>query len=47
MKTLSRSDIIMTRPGSIEEYQRFPATMLGWGLLPEQIDVDCHHLKSV
>ena len=35
MKTLSRSDIIMTRPGSMEEYQRFPATMLGWGLLPE------------
>ena len=35
MKTLSRSDVVMTRPGSMQEYTRFPATMLGWGLLPE------------
>ena len=33
--SLKRSDVIITRPGTMEEYTRFRATALGWGFLPE------------
>ena len=33
--SLKRSDVIITRPGTMEEYRRFRATALGWGFLPE------------
>lgn len=32
---LERSDVVITRPGTMEEYRRFRATALGWGFLPE------------
>lgn len=33
--SLKRSDVVITRPGTMEEYRRFRATVLGWGFLPE------------
>lgn len=33
--TLKRSDVVITRPGTMEEFRRFRATVLGWGFLPE------------
>jgi hypothetical protein len=33
--SLKRSDVVITRPGTMEEYQRYRATALGWGFLPE------------
>lgn len=33
--SLKRSDVVITRPGTMEEYKRFRATALGWGFLPE------------
>ena len=33
--TLKRSDVLITRPCSMEDYRRYRATALGWGFLPE------------
>lgn len=33
--SLKRSDVVITRPCSMEDYKRFRATALGWGFLPE------------
>lgn len=33
--TLKRSDVLITRPCSMEVYRRYRATGLGWGFLPE------------
>ncbi len=33
--TLKRSDVLITRPCSMEDYQRYRATALAWGFLPE------------
>ena len=33
--TLKRSDVLMTRPCSMEDYRRYRATGLAWGFLPE------------
>ena len=33
--TLKRSDVLITRPCSMNDYQRYRATGLAWGFLPE------------
>lgn len=33
--TLKRSDVLITRPCSMEDYRRYRATALAWGFLPE------------
>lgn len=33
--TLQRSDVLLARPGSMEDYRRYRATALAWGFLPE------------
>lgn len=33
--TLKRSDVVITRPCSMEDYRRYRATALAWGFLPE------------
>ncbi|MCY4022129.1 MAG: hypothetical protein OXF32_01635 [Anaerolineaceae bacterium] len=33
--TLRRSDVVITRPCSMEDYRRYRATALAWGFLPE------------
>lgn len=33
--TLRRSDAVITRPRSMEDYRRNRATALAWGFLPE------------
>ena len=32
---LKRSDVLITRPCSMEDYRRYRATALAWGFLPE------------